>query len=51
MMNLDEKIEKYKKTKNNQVDKIYECVKKVVKNDPNYYKDKDYAKSFLNKTE
>lgn len=35
------------KIKNEQVKKIKDSIKKVVNDDKNYYKDKDYAKNFL----
>lgn len=46
-----EKLLKFaKKRKNsNQVEIYYKCVQKIVKSDPQYYYNKEYAKSFINK--
>lgn len=42
------KIAKQRKN-SNQVDIYYKCVQNIVKSDLQYYYNKDYAKTFMNK--
>lgn len=45
---MDEKklFEKVEENKSKQVDKYVNCIKKIVQNDPVYYKNKKYADKF-----
>lgn len=48
---MDEKklLKKIEENKSKQVNKYVECIKKIVRNDPIYYKDKKYAEKFEDK--
>ena len=50
---MDEKrlLEEIDKKKNLQADKYLNCIKEIIKNHPDYYKNKDYAKKIMEEKE
>lgn len=45
-MDINKLLSKIEQNKEKQVDKYVDCIKRVVRNNPAYYKDKKYADKF-----
>ncbi len=45
-MDKEKLFAKIKENKEKQAEKYFKCVEKIVKSDPEYYKDKKYAEKF-----